>query len=658
MIEVLGEDGTSEHAAALAIRDALVKLWPEVATSEADTVKLVTGAKISGYRVSDIDIVMCASFRPGRRFLPRRVLADMDGGRVANQPVEVPNLVAAIEVKDHDASGVRITGDTIEVKYSRQGPIEWKSATEQNISQLHALKGYLADQQMPVFVHRLVIMRGLGQLKVNGALPRVFSGAEFFTEIAAVSRLAKRGGGFQLGSAPPEVMARALASPFFKRLAPTSLDRKRMDRIATRRSAALEWQSLMGSKMLRFRGRGGSGKTVLLLEMAWRAFEQKAARTLVLTYNQALAADIRRLMALLGVPAAPDSGGIAVDTVMSFMFHLFEGLGLLEGDEDNFLERYGEHCATASELFSTGAVAGPDIQGLVKSEPDRFDFDYVVVDEAQDWPAAELAVLKAFFGPERILLADGVDQLVRGARANWDHGVAAGERMVIPLVRCLRMKANLAVFANTVAECAGLNWHVEPNDEAGGGRVILVDGAYADQHNLHADLINAAKAAGNAEVDLLFCVPPSDVQTAGERSSGLGRAFESRGLSVWDGTNPAKRRDFPRSADSLRVVQYASCRGLEGWTVVADGLDECWTYRMQERLDAGAAPGGDVELGTLRQAACDEAWRWCLIPLTRPIDTLVICVRDAGSELGQVLAKAAARLPDVVERFSPGTAST
>ncbi|MDE3813304.1 hypothetical protein I7I49_24295 [Sinorhizobium meliloti] len=37
------------------------------------------------------------------------------------------------------------------------------------------------------------------------------------------------------------------------------------------------------------------------------------------------------------------------------------------------------------------------------------------------------------------------------------------------------------------------------------------------------------------------------------------------------------------------------------------------------------------------------------VPITRPIDTLVITVRDRGSRLGQVIGALAARLPDVVD---------
>ena len=73
------------------------------------------------------------------------------------------------------------------------------------------------------------------------------------------------------------------------------------------------------------RGRGGTGKTVILLQLAFRAFEETNARSLILTYNQALVADMRRIMALLGLPSNEADGGIRIDSAMAFR-PLVEGI--------------------------------------------------------------------------------------------------------------------------------------------------------------------------------------------------------------------------------------------------------------------------------------------------------------------------------------------
>ena len=49
------------------------------------------------------------------------------------------------------------------------------------------------------------------------------------------------------------------------------------------------------------------------------------------------------------------------------------------------------------------------------------------------------------------------------------------------------------------------------------------------------------------------------------------------------------------------------------------------------------------------QIARAVAWNWAMICLTRPIDTLVITVRDAETEPSRLLYSVAGALPDIVE---------
>ncbi|MNS70672.1 hypothetical protein D3C72_1040190 [compost metagenome] len=438
-----------------------------------------------------------------------------------------------------------------------------------------------------------------------------------------------------------------LAAPVFRQLTATTLDRKRMDRVVTHNPDLDGYLAQLGSKMIRFRGRGGTGKTVMLLQLAWRAFDERAARSLVLTYNHALTSDIRRLLALMNVPSDPSEGGVGVRTVMSFVTGWLGQLGLTNPSGGWLDREYETQCLAALELIQAGALTAADIEAVKLKEPDRFAFDYIIADEAQDWPAPELELIKALYAPERLCLADGVDQLVRGGAANWERGVPELQRITIPLKRCLRMKANLAVFANTLADRAGVNWKVEPNREAGGGRVIIVVGALERRRGLTTALLEEAAAAGNSAIDSLFCVPPADIVRGDSgRESRAARTLTGWGHEVWDGAGDSARREFPRSADCLRIVQYASCRGLEGWTVFLEGLDQFW---RQSRDDAFRIVAQNDELVPAADAAATSAWRQCLIPLSRGIDTLVIHLADAESEASRTLLGAARSHPDFVE---------
>lgn len=648
MITVTGSEGTSEYERALAVAAALSKLWPGCADSPADQemIRIAAGAKISGYRVSDIDVAIAASLRPGRAFVPRRVVKTHDGQRVT-AAVKVQNFVAVLEVKDHDPLRCRVTGDSIEVRYASDGPARWSSATEQNVSQVHALKAYFSDQHADVFVNRAVIMSGFDRVPCAGALGGTFDGAAFLTALCETSPVLKSGKDAVLKAGSPEAMNKVLAAPVFRQLTSTSLDRKRMDRVVTHNPDIDAYLAQLGTRMIRFRGRGGTGKTVMLLQLAWRAFDERAARSLVLTYNHALTSDIRRLLALMNVPSDPSEGGVGVRTVMSFVTGWLAQLGLTSRSGDWLGGEYEAQCRAALELIQGGALTPADIEAVKLAEPDRFAFDYIIADEAQDWPTAELELIKALYTSERLCLADGVDQLVRGGAANWERGVPEAQRITIPLKRCLRMKANLAVFANTLADRAGVNWKVEPNREAGGGRVIIVTGPLQDRRELITALQADAASAGNSGIDGLFCVPPSDMTRGGEaRGSQTASTLRTWGHEVWDGAGEADRREFPRNPECLRVVQYASCRGLEGWTVFLEGLDRFW---QQARSEALARPDSSDCMTSPADAAAAVAWRQCLIPLSRGIDTLVIHLADSNSEASKTLLGAARQHPDFAE---------
>jgi hypothetical protein len=450
-------------------------------------------------------------------------------------------------------------------------------------------------------------------------------------------------------------MRRALQAHIFSLIVPTALDRRRMDAIVSGSAAAEAAYDCIERKMVWLRGRGGTAKTVILLHAARRAFVERGHRSLFLTYNHALAADIRRMMSLLKIPSGIEEGGIRVQTVMAFMTGLFRRLGVAaerdaarEADAD-----YVADCRGALEAINVGAVTRADIEVVFNQDPDRFRFDIVAVDEAQDWPQAEADLLKAVYGPLKISIGDGIEQLVRQSTAtDWRTHVPDGDIVYFPLTECLRMKRNLCTFANAVAEAAQLQWSIVPNESAGGGRVLILKRPLLETGALQAELTLAAREKGNDPVDFLHCVPSSNIDTRdGIRRSQLGGAFLGRGLEVWDGVDEVRRRDFPRSVEEFRIVHYASCRGLEGWTVVLHGVDEFWHECFDARRRDGPSPSELDSFGNIEEIASSYAWSRVLIAMTRPIDTLVIVLSDPSSAFASTLLKAGAKCLDFVEVY-------
>jgi hypothetical protein len=658
MIELVGSPGTPEHDAAVQLSDVLEATWPGLRESpaEEDHVKIAAGVKLSGYRVSDIDVVIAARFSGKRYIVPKAVFLDADGKKVAGAKVRVRSFVAGIEVKDHDANRLRIDAGSVTVEY-KDG---WKSATDQNDQQRYALRDYLADRVAgDPWVYRCVLLRGIAKLPSNrgrplpesGAVASSYSGAEFLMAMASVNGVRTVGGEYCISSGPDGLLDESLSASIFTAVVPSNLDRARMDRIAARPPLARELAGLLGEKRVHLRGEGGTGKTVLLLQAAAEAFQQECNRSIVLTYNHALAADIQRLLALMRIPGSGDNGGVDVRTVMSFCYAWFSRLGLIEQGEDLDFDDYEKKCLLALEYLRTGTVTAEDIETIKRQDPLQFGYDALLVDESQDWPQPEADLVCILYGGQSVSIVDGVTQLVRGEATDWRATIGGQKAAGFHHFReCLRMKSNLARFANEVAIRAGLNWSVEPSSEAAGGRVILLHRPYADCPDIRSRLTKLADETGNSPVDFLHCVPSSEVKTVGNRRvSNLAEVLRQEGRPVWDGTDPTIRRDFPRSVDESRIVQYESCRGLEGWVTVLDGFDLFWSSKRDEmlaRFNAEQSPGGMQHPAA---SAAQFAWQWAMIALTRPIDTLVITIRGGDSDVGRLLSNVSAAIPDIVE---------
>ena len=173
----------------------------------------------------------------------------------------------------------------------------------------------------------------------------------------------------------------------------------------------------------------------------------------------------------------------------------------------------------------------------------------------------------------------------------------------------------------------------------------------ADDRGFLESIIVAAQKDGNNEVDLCFCVPPSMVRKKREavdqsrtrytevKYCSLTETLESWNYQVWDGVDEHLRKSYPTRPEQIRLVQYDSCRGLEGWSVLNFALDELYDYKKDSYQ---AEQGGLDDMFTSEGEAAEKyARRWLAIPLTRAIDTLVINIRDPDHFLTDVFLHAA-----------------
>jgi len=651
-VTIYGDQSGDNYHAAQELKPALEGLlqFPE---NEA---RIVASAYTPGCAVQDTDLLVLGILRKPVD-VPRHLLPEP----LRVRPCKISNFALAIELKSHTPNAVRFEGNQVLVRYrnrvTRQD--EWHGATDQSHKQVHALREYVNRHRLqpPWFmasiwlrnVPKTQLPQSLHNLLGAGVAPIDLMRLLVGLSVNKLTRNLSKPWRASYVSCCRDDAAKELSSAmdlFTRSIEPSPLDRKKIERITrtTLKDEVPQYIERMGTQLLAFHGRGGSGKTVRLLQLANHLQGERGARVLLLTYNRALAADLRRLLRLMGIREHFDDPTISIGTSEKFFWTLMKAWGL--APEVSPGEEFPE---------AEYATAKSDLRDLLKGEtreslqgeaawtenPSILNWDIVMVDEAQDWPSEERDILASIFGPERLVVADGVDQLVRrDGRCDWVGLVSPEKRQIVSLRKSLRLKSNLCRFVESYADHAGLEWDLRINDDVAGGRIILVPHRYSRE--VHDEIMASHVESGNTPIDSLFCVTAG----AGAESGHLSNTLGSWGYRCWNGADSSTRDSYPDSVDQFRIVKYESCRGLEGWTVVC--LDfEVFVRRQYEQ---GLLHPHDL-YETAEEHANRFATRWALIPMTRAIDTLVLQY-SPDSSLASVLSDLA-RSRDYIEVRRP-----
>jgi len=655
MIKFVAKTDTDEGKAADDLRKLIETAWPWIVDSNDDHATIVAGVRCYGEKRQDLDLVLLLDLKSDRGVVrPTTSLTDTQGKSFNVDKVVIKTLVLVIEVKNHTPNNVRFEGPKVFVKYVQSGHADWHDATQQNDDQVYSLRRYidrnLGSEAVP-WVDNLVWLRSVEAKNLPRGLHRIVPQRISWSGILCIAiansqvvHQGKKGlvSCFRRDTTSSLLGVQELLS---KSLQPTELDRVRMDRIAL---AAIEpeWIAAIGNKQILLQGLGGTGKTVRMIALAWN-LHKNGHRVVMLTYNIALVADIRRLLTLMGMTDGVGEPCIRVQTVHSFLGSWLSRTGALSIGGD-FLRKYEPAKQQLLEMLKGSAMTRDDIDLYKNQDADSLAWDCLMIDEGQDWPLNERDLLHYLYSHRRIVVADGGDQLVRGIDScDWtvNGSLGTGEVLRKKLVRGLRMKPNLATFANSLSASLGLaNWELESNPDTSGGRIVVIEGDYTNARKCHENLMKAARSASNQPVDLLTLVPPQLVTVNNDfRSSPMLALLKSWGQQCWNGLERDDRASYPNDPEHLRVLQYDSCRGLEGWTVMAIRADLFFDYKLEEWKSLPVAGANDA--GSARRHAA----RWMMIPCTRAIDTLVINVSQEASELKRVLARVRDKHPDIVE---------
>ena len=380
-----------------------------------------------------------------------------------------------------------------------------------------------------------------------------------------------------------------------------------------------------------YRGRAGTGKTVGLIQTAIRLVDDAQARVLMLTFNKALVSDISRLLALAELPDMFEEKCLHISTMHSYFYRLVNTVlydGKLSGDK--FLDKYD---AILKELVDF--IQDEESVFLIKEiclSDTELDWDYVLIDEAQDWSNSERDIVLKLFEKGKIIIADGGQQFVR--RINPCDWSVVRERNNIKLKYCLRQKENLVGFINAYSQKMDIlgSKVLSKNNMPGGKIIITSDNRLFDIHKMEMERL---KAAGNIAYDMLYLVPHALVKKQeGDKQFSLKAQFEQRGMFFWDGTSSKNREGYSIDVEEIRLIQYDSARGLEGWTVVCMDFDVFLEEKEKEYIDGKA---DSLILESPAERKKKYLYNWAMISLTRAIDTIIITIKDPKSSVGKML---------------------
>ncbi len=648
-ITLLQDIDDPEYESAKKIYDCLAK-DESLKNNPLNNVYIIPSVQCYGQLPQDIDVVIIGFLEDYQTRVEAKVYKEEHGLELSD--VKIRDFCCAIEVKKHSSDKIEIIGTKVYV--TTQG--KKRAVTHQNRNQRYSLRDYLINHiKTNPWLSNLIYFpfsnsNDFGELPTDiNLLFKDFTVPDFWKIILSQRYPLRRYDSSEL------VYSAGLDGDSFqickdlltKRLALTRLDKEKVKKICQEIIKDQKYGEKLHKQLLVFRGRGGTGKTFRLLRIAHQLYKERLERVLILTYNLALISDIRRLFAQMRIKDDVDES-IQIMSLTSYWYKLFYATGI-RTKEDFEHGIYGGSIDIPKEYTSKLKhliESKPELKrNLMLDRPDLLDWDYIMIDEAQDWPAGERDLIYSLFQPKNVIVADGYDQLIRGGDpCNWTKPRIVKDKQVIPLRRSMRQKSNIVQFLMEFTKKINIDdLDLEKQEELYGGRIIILFGDYTEQ--FHEELVKSNKQDKNENVDMLFCVPPELVDRNSKRST-LSNTLKEWGYPIWDGTiQKVKKQSFPTEVDQLRIVQYDSCRGLEGWITVIFEFDTFYNYKLETFEDVSV----QKDLRDYEERRKDYAKNWLLIPLTRAMDTLVIQIKDANSEMGKILSKIAKNNPEYIE---------
>lgn len=670
-VELNGKQGSDEYRAAVILKEIFETGLPVNATGD---IVIKSNATLYGGTVKDFDIVCIGTLKDCIFNNVNFNMFEHANGKsknTFNNILKVSNFCFVFEVKGHPIQRLHINGGTLLADYDNTCHDVTSQSEKQKNSLLRILQGQSKILYAP-FITNYIWLRGVynvnaTDLVVNGNpnyLSSKFTLLELLELTCKAQAVYKNGSINVLNSWSNSKCSICDIQNVFNRFSKNydfmgDLTRDKVELITKKILDKQQYAENIGTKLTIISGRAGTGKTIKILRIACDLVTNKFKRCLLLTYNHALVSDMKRMLALakftdnIGLPT------VDISTIHKYIRELILAFGLENKNRLNkdFIEKYDFYLSALEDYITKGAITYDDIKNLAISRNELVYYDYIFIDESQDWNIKERNILFKIFGYPKFIIADGKDQLVRSKTScNWPENLDSTQVSQTYEKRSLRQKENLVNFINDYAKIFNINWEMEPDEHFPGGKVIILEDTL--NYSVYKECFDECINQGNAAYDILYMVPPHLVDKVkytvyGEekvsRSFKYKDKFNENHIKIWDGTSTDLRVEYPVDIEEQRLVQYQSCRGLEGWVAICMELDEFIKVKLEEYDGINDIYKHANALYSKSDLKNEFAYLWSIIPLTRAIDTLVITLKDCNSDYGKKLKSLYEKNKDFIE---------
>ena len=613
---------TSESDAAVKLRENIEKSIPKDVEGE---ILIFTNLTLHGQSTRDVDILVAGALKNCKFPI---------NNNAEHKYFYVNDFCTVIELKEHESKYIFPKGTDIYVTY-KDG--HNKNATSQNEKQKYSFIKYFSRRYdyEPRPTSNFLWLKSINRFQLAsikngqndvGALPNDFT----FTEMMQILVSQQDTSKYYYTPENNRFLVDIYKLLAEARPVPQGLTAKTFNKLIKQKiQSSLDTLSI-GKDLTVFSGKAGTGKTFFLLQIALRlSTADDPHYCLLLSYNHALVSDIRRLLNFI-----IDQENYNPETIgISTMYRYFNSLIRAVAPENVITYDDNEDVVNNKLKGLLDLVSTCEEEDLACL---RQEWEYILIDEAQDWTDTELEIIIKLYGKEHVIAADGINQFIKCGKKQ--HFGKKGNR--IKLGTSLRQETNLVKFVNAYIDATKLkNSGLKDNNMIGGE--VIITGKYTD--TLHAKLQNECiKNLDGCCYDMLFLVPTSMVEN---KAFKYKKSFENANIHIFDGTNPKLREQYTTDLNECRLYHYESCRGLESLITVCLNFDELIQEKMKYYIDN---PDPNI-LNTLEERRHNYTYTWSLMPITRPVAKLVIVLKDKNSEVGQILYDIHTRYSDIVK---------